>query len=52
VAATIEEGSTVQLIDANSESTWPEALLRGLDAHRQALADFQVERARIRIVAA
>jgi hypothetical protein len=46
-ATPIEEGSTVQLIDADSESTWPETLLRCLDAHRQALADFQVERARI-----
>jgi hypothetical protein len=37
----------MQLIDADCESTWPKALLRGLDARRQALADFQAERARI-----
>jgi hypothetical protein len=39
--------STVLPIDADCESTWPKALLRGLDAHRQGLADFQIERARI-----
>ena len=36
----------MQLIEADCEGTWPKALLRGLDAHRQELADFQVERAR------
>ena len=36
--------STVLPIDADSENTWPEALLRGLDAHRQTIADFQLER--------
>jgi hypothetical protein len=37
----------VLLIDADCESTWPQALLQGLDAGRQALVDFQIERARI-----
>jgi len=34
-------------IEANFENTWPEGLLRGLEAHRDALSAFQLERAHI-----
>jgi hypothetical protein len=37
----------MQLIEADLEKTWPEALLRELDASRESLAAFQIERARI-----
>src|SRR5260370_32302832 len=37
----------MQPIDADDENTWPEALLRGLEADRQGIASFQRERARI-----
>jgi hypothetical protein len=37
----------MQLIDADDENTWPKALLRGLEADREAIATFQRERARI-----
>jgi hypothetical protein len=37
----------MQPIDADDENTWPEALLQGLEAHREAIAAFQRERARV-----
>lgn len=36
-----------QPIDADDESTWPDALLRHLEANRKAIAAFHRERARI-----
>src|SRR5262249_29132901 len=35
----------MQLIDADDENTWPDALLRGLEADRGAIDAFQRERA-------
>src|SRR6266487_132338 len=37
----------MQLIDADHENSWPEALQQGLEAGREAIAAFQRERARI-----
>jgi hypothetical protein len=37
----------MQPIEADFENTWPEALLQGLETDQDALAAFQLERARI-----
>src|SRR6266545_1187129 len=37
----------MKLIDADDENSWPAALLQGLEAHRETIAAFQRERARI-----
>jgi len=43
----VQVHSKMQPIDADDENTWPEALLRGLEADREAIVAFQRERARI-----